>query len=220
MAVIHDEEFTNFREVKAGPHMASGILYRSSSPLKGGEAKKKAIGELAQKAGIKCIINLDNDYSVVEALAKEVPWYNKLLAKKKVIALNMNLTIPSADFNQKLKKGLEFMLANKGPYLIHCFAGVDRTGFVIAVLAGLMEGSFKEILDDYLLSFEDDSTPSFNGYYKRKKKEFLKQLIGIRLGSDRDEDDIMGGVFFYLMYDVGLSSEEPSKLQNSLLKLP
>ena len=96
------EKDINFREVKAGK-IAAGVLYRSSSPLKGG-SDKKIKGELAHRGGIRCIINLDDDNSCLEALAKDVPWYNKLVEKKKVIALDMNLTIPSANFNQKFKK--------------------------------------------------------------------------------------------------------------------
>ena len=46
-------------EIKAG-NIAAGILYRSSSPLKGGDLRK-AKEALAVKAGIKCVINFDNE---------------------------------------------------------------------------------------------------------------------------------------------------------------
>lgn len=79
---ISDNESTNFKEIKAG-NIACGILYRCSNPLKGG-VTKKVKGALAVNAGIKCIINLDDDNSVIEKLSKAVPWYQKL-ARKEVL---------------------------------------------------------------------------------------------------------------------------------------
>ena len=99
---IPDEEYTNFKEIKTG-NIAAGILYRSSSPLKGGD-EKKTKEMLAVKAGIKCIINLDDSVSVIEKLSEAVPWYHKLVMQNNVICLPMGFTIPGVAFNEKKLK--------------------------------------------------------------------------------------------------------------------
>jgi protein tyrosine/serine phosphatase len=48
------------------------------------------------------------------------------------------------------------MLNRPGPYLIHCYAGVDRTGFMAIVLEALMGASLHDIIDDYLKSILDE----------------------------------------------------------------
>lgn len=214
ISYIPDEELTNFREVKA-KYMAPGILYRSSSPLKGGDIKKTK-GKLAQKAGIKCVINLDDHVSVLEALSKGVPWYHKLVKENNVIALHMIFSIPSPDFNHKLKEALQFMIAHEGPYLIHCFAGVDRTGFVVAILKALMGATIKEICDDYLLSFKSDYTSSYNINNDRKEIHLMNQLLEICPYKMLSEETLVVGIGIYLVNDVGLSNEEVEKLLKKL----
>jgi hypothetical protein len=73
-----------------------------------------------------------------------------------VIALGMNFNGMSRRFCVQIKKGVQFMLNRPGPYLIHCYAGVDRIGFAAIVLEALMGASLHEIIDDYLKSFLDD----------------------------------------------------------------
>ena len=82
---IPGEEDTGFMEIKTG-NIAGGILYRSSSPLKGGDLRKTKEA-LAVKAGIRCVINFDDAVSVVEDMSKEVPWFHKLVVEKNVICL-------------------------------------------------------------------------------------------------------------------------------------
>jgi len=209
-----DEEYTNFREVKA-KYMAPGILYRSSSPLKGGDIKDVK-GALAQRAGIKCVINLDDHVSVLEALAKEVPWYHKLVKENNVIALHVNFSIPSPDFNKKLKDALQFMISREGPYLIHCFAGVDRTGFMVAILKALMGATVKEICDDYLLSFKSDYTSSYDINNDHKEGHLMNQLQEICPYEMLSEESLAVGIGIYLVRDVGLSNGEVNKLRGKL----
>jgi len=48
-----------------------------------------------------------------------------------------------------------FIIANDGPYLIHCTEGKDRAGFVSAVLEALMGADLQEIVADYMKSYEN-----------------------------------------------------------------
>jgi len=191
-------------------------LYRSSSPIKGGD-EKKAKETLAVNAGIKCVINLDDDISTIEKLSEAVPWYHNLVMQKNVICLPMGFTIPGVAFNEKkLKIALQFMIAHEGPYLIHCFAGVDRTGFVAALLEALMGASLKEICGDYLSAFPSDHSVSSRMENYRKMKNFLTQLKKMSHGKNITRINIQMVAEDYLINDVRLSQEEIIKLKNIL----
>jgi hypothetical protein len=65
------------------------------------------------------------------------------------------------------------MLTHKGPYLVHCYAGVDRTGFVCAVLGALMGAKLREIISDYVDSYNDSTMTA------REYKEYSAIIVGI-----------------------------------------
>jgi len=212
---IPDEEHTGFMEIKAG-NIAPGVLYRSSSPLKGGDLKK-AKGALAVKAGIRCVINFDDTVSAAESLSKEVPWYHKLVVEKNVICLPMTFNIPGVAANErKLKAAFQFMIAHEGPYLIHCFAGVDRTGFAAALLEALMGASLKEICREYLSAFPNDDSVSYRLEYYRKMKNFLGQLKKMAHGENITRINIQNAAERYVLRNIGLSQDEIAKLKNIL----
>jgi len=47
------------------------------------------------------------------------------------------------------------MASADGPYLVHCLEGKDRTGFVCIVLEALMSATYQEIVDDYMLTYNN-----------------------------------------------------------------
>jgi len=211
-------EKPNFHKISSGS-IKDGILYRSSSPLKGGD-NKKILEALAIKAGIKCVINLDDITSVINDLSKDVPWYNELVKKGNVICLHMTYTIPGIKSNEKkLRDALQFMIDHEGPYLIHCFAGVDRTGFFSALLEGLMGTSLDEICKNYLSAFNFDSSilSQFDEY--SKITNFLKQLKKMCHGQNIVKINISSAIEEYLVKDVGLSEDEVFRLKG-VLKTP
>jgi protein tyrosine/serine phosphatase len=209
---ISDEVSVNFKEIKTG-NIAAGVLYRSKSPLKDDDIKK-VYGDMAVKAGINCIINLDDHDSVLKYLSKEVPWYHRLVVEGKVLALAMSFTIPTVASNEKkLKSALQFMIAHEGPYLIHCFAGVDRTGFVAALLEAFMGASLKEICRNYLSAFPPDYSDSYRIEYYKKMKNLLNQLKEVAHGKIITGINIQTTVEQYLLNDLRLSSEEVTRLK-------
>ena len=205
----------NLLEVKTGG-IASGILYRSNNPLVSGD-NKKLKEELITKAKINCIINLDNNSSVIMKLSKDVPWYNELLKEGNVICLPMTLTIPGVASNENyLKSALQFMINNSGAYLIHCHAGIDRTGFVIMVLQALMRASVKEIIKTYLsaYSFDDSDTSYIHSVYQ--SYNFLNQIKTMFNGKSILYTNIQTATEHYLINNVGLSHEEIAQLKTIL----
>lgn len=73
------------------------------------------------------------------------------------------------DFCSEFGKVIEIVSdKNKLPVLIHCSAGKDRTGFVIAIIQFLLGISEEDIFSEYLLT---------NKYMSEFKKEIYKQLF-------------------------------------------
>ena len=213
------DEPSNFREIKTSG-IARGILYRSSHPLQGGDITS-SISRIARKAGINSVLNLDDDNSALPAKSTSAPWYNKLVKAQQVTGLNMTLALPSEYCNQKLKTGLRFIIAHNGPYLIHCFAGIDRTGFVAAVLEALMGASIREIVDDYLLSFGGGNTSAYTpdeleieDVYREAR--ILAQLSAINNGTEITGKNIQAAAEQYLLSALGLSQDELALLKQKL----
>ena len=151
-----DEIFANFRAVQAG-QIRPDRLFRSASPCDNRHGRAAYVDKLLGEAEVQWILNLSDDEEKIadcmEADDFASPNFKALYdgAKVKPIALNMNLG--SADFREKLAKGLIAMSEKEGPYLVHCTEGKDRTGFVCMLLEALCGATYQEIVDDYMLTY-------------------------------------------------------------------
>lgn len=67
----------------------------------------------------------------------------------------MNMNIASEEFRGKIAAGFMGLLEHDGPYLIHCTEGKDRTGFVCMLLEALCGASYEEIVDDYMITYDN-----------------------------------------------------------------
>ena len=47
------------------------------------------------------------------------------------------------------------MTEHEGPYLVHCTEGKDRTGFVCLLLEALCGASYGEIVEDYMITYDN-----------------------------------------------------------------
>ncbi|MDR0387010.1 MAG: tyrosine-protein phosphatase [Treponema sp.] len=213
---IHIRTSANFREIHMGG-IGPGILYRSSHPIGDGR-EDTAITKLARRAGIATILNLTDTNRDIKRLAALVPWYRKILNAGGVIALGMNFNGMSREFCVQLKKGIQFMLNHPGPCLIHCYAGVDRTGFVAIVLEALMGASLCEIIDDYLKSFLDDEllAPHDSPQYQRDSAIVHEILTMINNGRPVTEEQLRETAEQYLVSQVSLSTAELELLKERL----
>jgi hypothetical protein len=108
------------------------------------------------------VLNFVDDEARALQIGNKVAWYKNLLDKKLVLALDMDFMFAGSDFKRKLYQGINFMAKNNPPYLIHCFAGFDRTGFVAAVLEALMGANIEEIKADYAKSFGKSYSSGLN----------------------------------------------------------
>lgn len=201
---IPDEVFGNFRVVNVG-NLKENILYRSASPVDNQHNRASVVDRLINNK-VNTIINLsDNDQELLEHTKKEdfnSPYFYSLYQKHQVIALSMNMNFKNSkgeeieaptlfkeylnsQFSDKLITGLRFMLNNDGPYLIHCVEGKDRTGFVCMVIEALASASYNEIVNDYMITYDNyygiklNSEPNKYNIIKSKNiEEMLRTIIG------------------------------------------
>jgi len=208
-------ETVNFREIRMG-NIAPNILYRSSHPIKGNE-QERVISLLAAQNNIKTIINLSDTHSEIKLKSIFAPWYDKLLKNNSVAALGMDFNNNSESFSKKLKKGLQFIINTEGPWLIHCHAGVDRTGFVSIVLETLMGATLDDIIKDYLESFNSGFNSSIYGNVNKEDSTVVLQLISA-MGNYMPVNDqnLQAIAEYYLLKTVKLSAVEIGMLKNKL----
>ena len=220
-----DEVFSNFSPIVMGD-IAEGVLYRTSSPVNPEIGRAAYADDLIEKAGVRTIIDLADDSEAIQgyfaAEGFDSPYFQYLYDAKKVIALNMGVDYKSADFQSKLKSGLEFMINNEGPYAIHCNEGKDRAGFTAILLEALMGASLDEIVADYMVSYE-------NYYHVEKDSEqyklisevavgMVRDLAGLEKDADLSDVDLIKAAEGYLT-NIGLTADQISELK-TLLSTP
>jgi protein tyrosine/serine phosphatase len=216
-------EITNFREICMGD-MKNGVIYRGSYPVFRLDKERDEIyTELVLDAGINCIINLSGNDKDIEALAGLAPWYNTLLLNNSVIGLDIQFDLDFSDkfeydiFNYRLRLGFKFLITHDGPFLIHCNAGTDRTGFVAAIIELLFGASIDEVIYDYLLSYGKEFADA-----KDKEINFITgrniygQINAIVNGKINDSDNLKGYIETYFLEKIGLTIDELEALKGKL----
>jgi hypothetical protein len=214
--IIHTRASANFREIRMGG-IGPGVLYRSSHPI-GDEPEDTAVIKMAALARIATILNLTDTNRAIKRKAILVPWYRKILDAGGVIALGMNFDSMSHQFCIQLRKGIQFMLNRPGPYLIHCYAGVDRTGFVAIVLEALMGATIDEIINDYWKSFLDEELLALRGspQYQRDSAVVHEILSKMNNGEMVTEKNLREAAEHYLITKVSLTITELELLKEKL----
>lgn len=219
-----DSIFANFRNI-ATDGMSRGVLYRSSSPANNELGRAAYSDALTKAVGVNAVLNLaDSKEKLVSYFAQpdfQSPYYKSLYNAGKVKCLNMGVDLAGADFGEKLAEGLRFLIENDGPYLIHCTEGKDRAGFVSAVLEAFMGASVDQIVDDYMLSFQNYfnvKNPS-EQYTTIANSNILSSMTtivcGLKKGADLSKVDLAEAAQTYLT-KIGLTESELEALKAKL----
>jgi protein tyrosine/serine phosphatase len=120
-------------------------------------------------------------------------------------------------FNYRLRQGFKFLITHDEPYLIHCNAGTDRTGFVAAIIELLFGASVDDIIYDYLLSygkvFADAKDEEINFITGRN---IYGQINAIVNGKINDSDNLQAYIETYFLEKVGLTIRELEALKEKL----
>jgi hypothetical protein len=214
--IIHVRSSANFREIRMGG-IGPGILYRASHPM-GDDQEDTDITKLAVRARIATILNLTDTEEEIKQKAVLAPWYRNILNAGGVMALGMNFDGMSRQFCIKLGKGIRFMLSRPAPYLIHCYAGADRTGFVAIVLEALMGAAIGEIIDDYLKSFFDAEllTARDSPQYRLNSAVVHEILTKINNGEMVTEENLREAAERYFVTKAALTAPELDLLKERL----
>lgn len=221
-----DEIFANFRNIKMGK-LPEGTLYRSSNPANPKLGRAAYVDKFLASAGINTSLDLSEDSGKLEEFFKEgayqSPYYQALYEAGHVLALNMNADFTSKKFNEKLNRGLKFIIANDGPYLVHCTEGKDRAGYVSALLGALMGGSVDELVKDYMLSYVnyyhvEPNSKQYEALAKSNIITTLKIYAGVKTDEELAKADLQKGTEEYLKKTVGLTQEEINQLKEKLSK--
>lgn len=103
----------------------------------------------------------------------------------------MTAQFKEAKFKEQLINGLTAMSQHDGPYLVHCVEGKDRTGYVMMVIEALLGASYEEIIEDYMLTYDNyynispETDPARYDTIKDKNIDLmLHYIIGDEAGNE------------------------------------
>jgi hypothetical protein len=82
-------DVSNFREISIGK-ISPGILYRSSHPIYDGNQVEDVV-LYANNARINTVSNLSDSLQSLRSKASRCPWYDNIVRKNNVIALDINM---------------------------------------------------------------------------------------------------------------------------------
>ena len=147
-----DEVFANFREITAGDIKAK-TLYRSSTPIYSQLGRNQYADVLCANAKIETVINLSEktEEEMKSRDGYEGSYYSTLDVKLCPIGLEMDSEL----FAANMPRALRAIGEGRTPILIQCRYGKDQTGLVAMMVEALCGASYDEIVDDYMLSYEN-----------------------------------------------------------------
>ncbi len=153
-----DEEFANFRSIRMGG-IAENRLYRSASPCDNQHNRAPYVDQLMEQAGVNGILNLSDSHlkirGYIEKEGFDSPYFLSLYQDDRVIPLALNMNYLSDEFAVTVAQGLTALKDIEPPYLIHCTEGKDRTGFVCMLVEALAGADYREIADDYMVTYDN-----------------------------------------------------------------
>ncbi|MGK7936512.1 MAG: tyrosine-protein phosphatase [Xenococcaceae cyanobacterium] len=211
-----DDKFTSWRTLLRGDS-----LHRLSPE------NQQAIIEY----GVKTIIDLRtlsevNREPYVLSKSPEISYFNlplieeedfpQLMAKKSLLEHNY---FSLEKRSPKIKEILEIIATKQTAVVIHCAAGKDRTGIIIALLLAIAQVPVKTIAQDYQLS--DRYLTSFYANIQEEaiKKGFAHMLLSpaeVIMDTFSYLDEHYGGVNGYLQ-TIGINQEQIKRLQTILV---
>ena len=184
---LTEAQFANARSVIAG-NIASGKLYRSSSPFCNDISRASYVSAYLESEKVKTVLNLADTKEKI--LTYDMPPYSRSLWEGGNVILCPLKSDPTADdYNARLIEALKTLPSHPAPYVVHCLEGKDRTGYVCALLEGLCGATYEEIVADYLVTYYN-----YYGVTPDKDAEVCNSLVSLRLNT-------------CLMYYAGVSDE-------------
>jgi len=190
-----DEKFANSREVYGG-RIKRGILFRACSPFDDHIKRRSYVASFCEKKEINALLNLaDTREKLLGYLIDdELPDFSRrMINENRVVCCPLKIDYCSKEYRDSLRDGISSLALMKGPFLIHCLEGKDRSGFVCALLGALGGMNFREIIDDYMITYD-------NYYHVNKLSDSMNyNMIA--------EENIMDMLMSIRGYDFAYSNE-------------
>ena len=192
--LINKIHITNFRDIggyksQDGRQVRYGCFYRSAPITFSSDSDRQEF----QKLGIKNILDLRSDieaqkcpdetidgchYIHCSAIALDTPYQGNFdmedlirsgaLSNLKYYILEIYKNLPFK--NEAYQKIFDLMLHDGTPFVFHCTAGKDRTGFAAYLILKTLGVQDDCILEDYMLS---------NVYRSEENQAFTRQIPNI-----------------------------------------
>lgn len=216
------DRFANAREFHAG-RIGKGKLYRCASPFDHMMNRPEAVSEFLEKNGVQTTFSLsETEKSLRERYADMPPYVRKLYENGNVLPIGLGAGYFTDKFRTKLTAGFIRAMDKPFPWAIHCLEGKDRTGFVCILLGALMGGSYRELTDDYMTTYDnyynitEKSDPfRYNGFKTTFADTYLRIFAGLDENEAPEGHDYTAGAENYLRQG-GMCPEEIEKLKRIL----
>lgn len=219
-----DEVYANFREITGGS-LKKEMFFRSASPCDNTHNRAAVTDDLAEIAGIRCVLNLADSQEELDSYREledyQSDYYDLLNGEENVILLNLGSNYMDENYAATLAEGVYEMTRHEGPYLIHCQEGKDRTGFACALLLALAGASQQEIVDDYIITYEnyygikEEDDPDRYQAVSNLVIDFLSYLTNAPDRTDFTPEELKDGAENYLRLG-GLTDEQITEIQMML----
>ena len=215
-----DTTFANFREIHT-TGIAPKTLYRGGNPL--GYLKSpnrpRYSARLIQKYQIGSALNLANTRQEIKNFFQTTtsPYYKKLWEQGNIFTGHVTTDLYSDEFMDGVVPALRFMLHAPKPYYIHCNMGKDRTGFLCAILEALMGASYDEIVEEYMISFENLlGVKKASEHWEILADGNIRAILnGTFVSQDADRQNLSEAAADYLK-EHGMDDDEIEKLKQIL----
>ncbi len=216
-----DIAFANFREVTGG-NVKPRAFWRSASPCDNKYGRAPYADRLARDTGVNFVLNLSDTPEEYEELRNtpgfDSPYYDLLCREGKVLLMGLGANYRAEKFTKTVASALLTMTKHEGPVLIHSVEGKDRTGFVCALLLALADASAQDIIDDYMITYDNyfgitqADTPEKYDAMAVNAEDFILFLCGAEKGDDLNGLDVKAGAENYLRAG-GLSKKQIARIE-------
>ncbi len=210
---LSDEEFANFRNIVTSG-MGKNTLYRSSTTVDDVYKRAKYADDVARKHHIAFILNLSED----EANLKDLPGYeDTYFASVDHLAININMNVKSQENRKVTAEFMRCFANNEGPYLVQCLQGKDRTDILCAILECLMDASYEEVVEDYMVTYYNwyGVTKQDRAYQIIAEMNIINTQKTIFETDDLNSIDMKEKAEGYLL-GIGLSEKEIADIKTNL----
>lgn len=220
-----DEAFGNFRPL-GGVESGECAFYRSASPCLAGYIRSRCVDRLMEREGVDLVLNMgENDEETILLLNDgnfDSPYFAALYAQGNVISAGLGVSYTGDEFRNGLGNALRSILDHEGKILICCHEGKDRTGFVCALLEALAGADYRQLVDDYMISYDNyygvnqtDTPERYNIYFKLNFEDMLRAIGNTDDPAGLEQADFRQGAIAYLE-SCGLTDQEIGILSRML----